>query len=190
MQNRITAFSLKEMTTIALFAALIAVTAPISIPLSGSVPISLATLSVMLTGVLIGPYKGTLAVLIYLILGALGVPVFAGYSSGLANLFGMTGGYLFGYLPYAYLCGVFADMITSEMSLRQQAFRLFAGMVAGTIVCYALGTVWFCLFTRTTFAYALSVCVLPFLAGDTIKMILVFLITQRLRPFLQKRNIS
>ena len=82
----------KTMAMIALTAAIISVLAPISLPIVGEVPISLATLGVMLGGVLLGSRNGAIAAALYLVLGAIGIPVFAGYTSGAAILFGVTGG--------------------------------------------------------------------------------------------------
>lgn len=94
----------KKMVYCALMAAVLCVISPLSIPV-GAVPISLATLGVMLAGALLGAQLGTLSVLIYLVLGWVGLPVFAGYSSGFTCLFGPTGGYMIGYLFLAFLTG-------------------------------------------------------------------------------------
>ena len=115
----------------------------------------------------------------YIILGILGLPVFAGWTSGAAVVFGMTGGYIIGYLPLAFCTGCFRERHTS-------AGALVTGMVTGTITLYTVGTVWFILYTKTDLTAALTACVLPFLPGDILKMILTELVTPRIRPVAQK----
>ena len=169
----------KQLTAAALMAALISVLAPLSIPLAGQVPVSLATLAVMLSGALIGSKAGTLSALIYLLLGFIGIPVFAGWTSGAGILFGMTGGYLFGYLPLAFVTGLFYEKKESPLSL-------FLGMLAGTVILYVLGTLWFMKYTGMALVASLSACVSPFLPGDLLKMILVVILAPRIHPAAMK----
>ena len=171
--------SVRQSAAVALMAAVICVLSPLSIPLASQVPISLATLAVMLAGALTGSKAGTLAVLIYIILGMIGLPVFAGWTSGAAIVFGMTGGYIIGYLPLAFCTGYFHERHTTSGAL-------VLGMVIGTITLYTFGTVWFILYTKTDLTASLAACVLPFLPGDILKMILTALITPRIRPAAQK----
>ena len=169
----------QKMTRIALMTAVICVLAPLSIPLSSLVPISLATFAVMLAGVILGAGDGTACTALYLVLGAIGVPVFAGYSSGIGALVGVTGGYLIGYLPLAFCNGWFA---------KKQGYQLkgmISGMVIGTIVLYIIGTIWFIVVTKMTLMGALGACVLPFLPGDALKIAAVCLIAPRLRTALK-----
>ena len=131
----------QKMTRIALMTAVICVLAPLSIPLSSLVPISLATFAVMLAGVILGAGDGTACTALYLVLGAIGVPVFAGYSSGIGALVSVTGGYLIGYLPLAFCSG---------WLVKKQSYQLkgmISGMVIGTIVLYIIGTIWFIVVT-------------------------------------------
>lgn len=164
--------STRQLTRIAVGAALIVVLAPISIPMPGEVPVSLATLAVMLFASLTDRREGTMAVLIYLLLGAVGIPVFAGYQAGFQVLFGPTGGYLIGYLPLAYLTGAFAET--------RKVGKNVAGMILGTLACYGLGTIWFMQVTKTGFLSALTICVLPFLPGDALKISLTTFCANRL----------
>ncbi len=159
-----------------LFTALIAVFSQIQIPLgAGLVPISLATFGVMLSGLLLGWKYGALSVAAYILLGAAGVPVFAGFKAGAAALAGPTGGYIVGYLFYAGLAGL-------PVSRYQESFwgRCFF-MLLGTACCYLLGTFWFAHVTGRTAAESLSLCVLPFLPGDAAKIILASFLAPRLR---------
>ena len=159
----------------ALFAALIVVFAQVQIPLPGLVPISLATFAVMMAGLLLGWKYGLLAVAVYVLLGAVGVPVFAGCKGGLGALTGPTGGYIIGYLPYAALAGL-------QNKKLQDSFWGRCGLLAlGTLACYALGTAWFMHATGRTLAESMGLCVLPFLPGDAVKIALASFLAPRLR---------
>lgn len=168
----------RDLTQTALFAALLCVTAPWSVPI-GPIPLSLATFAVYLAAAVLGWKRGTLAVLVYLLLGAAGLPVFTGFAGGLHKLAGPTGGYLAGYLPCALLTGIF-----SERS-RGAPFSA-VGMVLGTAVLYALGTAWFCVQSGSGVGHALAVCVLPFLPGDGAKIAAAAALAAFLRPVLDR----
>ncbi len=163
----------------ALFAAVIAVLAQVQIPLPGLVPISLATFGVMLSGLLLGWRCGTLAVAVYVLLGAVGIPVFAGFKGGLSALMGPTGGYIVGYLPYALLAGL------EILNLRDKLWGRCVLLVIGTAVCYALGTAWFVHVTGRTLAESMALCVVAFLPGDAVKIILAAVLTPRLKKALK-----
>ncbi len=156
----------KKMAFIALMTAVISVLAPVSMPLAGEVPISLATFAIMLAGVLLGSKNGAAAASLYLILGAIGVPVFAGYTSGAGILFGVTGGYLFGYIPLAFFSGFFCERAKESSRIPAAV----GGMLLGTFVLYFLGTVWFINVTQMDLNGAMLACVIPFLPGDLIKI--------------------
>lgn len=161
----------KKMVYCALMAAVLCVISPLSIPV-GAVPISLATLGVMLAGALLGAQLGTLSVLIYLVLGWVGLPVFAGYSSGFTCLFGPTGGYMIGYLFLAFLTGFLYTKKTLPY--------LVGSILVGELVLYLLGTIWFMFVAQTSLVSALMICVLPFIPGDIAKIVLVCLLLPQL----------
>lgn len=161
----------KKMVYCALMAAVLCVISPLSIPV-GAVPISLATLGVMLAGALLGAQLGTLSVLIYLVLGWVGLPVFAGYSSGFTCLFGPTGGYMIGYLFLAFLTGFLYKKKTLSY--------LVGSILVGELVLYLLGTIWFMFVAQTSLVSALTICVLPFIPGDIAKIVLVCLLLPQL----------
>lgn len=161
----------KKMVYCALMAAVLCVISPLSIPV-GAVPISLATLGVMLAGALLGAQLGTLSVLIYLVLGWVGLPVFAGYSSGFTCLFGPTGGYMIGYLFLAFLTGFLYKKKTLP--------HLVGSILVGELVLYLLGTIWFMFVAQTSLVSALTICVLPFIPGDIAKIVLVCLLLPQL----------
>ena len=169
--------NIRQMTRCALMTAVIAVLSPLSVPLSTQVPISLATFAVMLGGAVLGAKEGVICTAVYLLLGAIGIPVFAGYTSGIGILVGMTGGYLIGYLPLAYLTGFAAEKNRGTGSL-------VIGMLGGTAVLYVIGTAWFMAVTKMPLAASLAACVLPFLPGDALKIAVVAVIAPRLRAAL------
>lgn len=162
---------LRAMTLTAMFAAILCIVCPISIPITGLVPITFSLLAIYLAGGLLGSGCGTLAVLIYLALGAAGLPVFSKFSGGVAALIGPTGGYLIGYIPCVAITGI---------SRRHP--RLFPLLsAAGLAVCYLFGTIWLSISTGNPFGAALKVAVLPFLPFDAIKIVMASLLFYPLR---------
>lgn len=169
---------LRDLIACALFTALICVISPYGLTV-GLIPITLATFAVYLSAAVLGWKWGTAAVLVYLALGAAGMPVFSNFGAGFAKIAGPTGGYLIGYLPCALIAGLFADKYG-------KLWAYGAGMLAGTAVLYLLGTAWYSLVSAVPFGKALAVCVLPFLPGDGIKMALASLAAVKLRPLCKK----
>ena len=151
---------MNNMVFIALFAAIICIMAPFSIS-AGAIPISLGTFAIYLAGGFLGSKKGAAAVCVYIMLGAIGLPVFTGFSGGFAKLLGVTGGYIIGYIPLVILTGIFAERNKKLMPV---------GMVLGTLACYIFGTAWFMISTGSALGPALMSCVVPFLIGDAIKI--------------------
>ncbi len=171
---------IRDICLIALFAALIAVCSWISVP--ASVPYTLQTFAVFLACGVLGGRRGFFAVLVYLGLGALGVPVFAGFRGGLAALLGTTGGYLIGFAFTALVMWGITAAFGRKWAV------LLGAMAAGLLVCYAFGTAWFmAMYTRTNGPAALSSvlgwCVLPYVIPDLVKMGLALLLSLRLRRF-------
>ena len=164
-----------EITMTALMAAVTCILAPLSIPI-GPVPISFTNLAIYLSLYLLGWKKGTISYLIYLLLGLVGLPVFSGFTGGPAKLAGPTGGYIIGFIAMAIIAGLVIDHF-------HQPWLQLIGMIVGTIICYVLGTAWFCFEAKSTVSGALSICVLPFIPGDLIKMIIAILIG----PAIKKR---
>ena len=174
----------------ALMTAVMCVLSPISIPI-GPVPISLATLVVLLSVYILGTKWSIVSVVVYLILGMIGLPVFSGFSGGFAKLAGPTGGYLIGYIFLALISGVIMTFAEKKFSEKKKIIPLtFVGMLIGTLVLYAFGTVWFILLMDTTFAYALTVCVLPFLPFDIVKIIIAIILGRTIRSRLAKASIG
>lgn len=155
--------SVKDMAFVAMFAALIAVCSMISIPI-GEVPVTLQTFGVCLAAAMLGRRRGILSVLIYILLGAVGVPVFAGFKGGFGVLAGPTGGYIAGFLLTALIIGTAAD------KWGRKALPLTLSMVLGVLLCYAVGTAWFMIVTKMHLGESLLLCVVPFLIPDGVKI--------------------
>lgn len=168
----------KNLTLVALFAALMAVLSQISFSL-GPIPFSLGIMGAFFCGLMLTPRDAVLAVLVYLLLGAAGLPVFAGFSGGLATLSGMTGGYLIGYLLIA-LCLSLVRAAVNPASVSGKGI-LFAGGLAGIALCYGFGTAWFMRLSGNTLAASLSMCVFPFLVPDLLKLAAAILLSAVLR---------
>ena len=176
-----TAFT-QKLTLAALLCALLCVCSQIQIPLP-PIPVSLSLLAVHITGALLGASWSAAAVSCYVLLGAVGVPVFAGFGGGLSVLFGPTGGFLFGYIASAAVTGAL---------VRRSGFtkkNLMLSMVAGTLACYLPGTLWFMFLSHTTLAAALAACALPFLPGDLLKILFAALLTLRLQKPLRSMGL-
>ncbi len=164
-----------------LFAALTAVCSFISIPLPFSpVPINLATLSVFLAGGLLGFKYGTVSQLVYIALGAAGIPVFHNFTGGLGVLMGPTGGYIVGYAAAAFLTGLILHLFYEKKS----GAALVLSMTAGLAACYIFGTVWFMVSTGAGLLPSLTACVFPFLLGDALKIAAGYILIGKLKPIL------
>ena len=154
-------------------AALTAICSQIQIPLP-MIPINLALFAVHLSGALLGWKYGALSMVVYALLGVIGVPVFAGFGSGPAVLFGKTGGYAIGYILAALLTALLTK------ALGRKFWSLCVAMVVGCAACYVLGTIWFMILTGADLVSALGWCVLPYLPGDAVKIVLAAVLTMQL----------
>lgn len=192
-----------------LFAALTAILSQIALPLPFTpVPINLATLSVLLSGGLLGARWGFFSQVVYILIGACGLPVFAGFSGGFHAIAGPTGGYIVGYAVSAFLtgfllygyrdCPVFSatgaqvsatatrPSSRSASPVSMTLLRLILAMLAATLACYLLGTVWFMYQTHTGLFASLIACVFPFLPGDALKIVVAIVLVRTLCPVLRR----
>lgn len=169
----------KNMALCGLFAAVLAVCAWLSIPM-GDMVITLQTFGIFLTLGLLGGKWGSASVLVYLLLGAVGVPVFSGFRGGLGALLGTTGGYIFGFM----LTALVYWLITS---IKDTPITRLVAMVVGLLLCYGCGSWWY--MTRylstgsVTLGAVLLKCVVPFLLPDALKLALAWFLTGRLKRF-------
>lgn len=166
--EKIKGSNLKLLVFSAMFAALTAAVAPFKIPLGFTpVPITLQTLVVLMSGAMLGPYYGALAMVLYVVVGALGLPVFAGGGSGVGALLGPTGGYLISYFIAAFVIGKVV-----WMRKQPKYVDYIVAMVAGTMIIYTLGAGWGMIVTELGLAAIIAGWVLPFIIGDTIKLLI------------------
>ena len=168
----------KDLTRMALCVALMAVCAWITIP--SAVPFTLQTFAVFMTLGLLGGRNGTLSILAYLLLGAVGVPVFSGFKGGLGALAGSTGGYLVGFLGTGLIYWLLTDCAGEKLWVKA------VGMVLGLLATYALGTAWFQTVSvragkEVTTAMVLGWCVWPFIVPDLIKLAMGLFVSDRLK---------
>ena len=161
----------------AIFAAIIAVATFIQVPLPFTpVPITLTFLAVYLAGGLLGPKYGTISVVVYILIGAIGIPVFSGFRGGIGVLAGATGGYIVGYIAMVLIIGLILGSNRNPSTA-----RLIIATVSGSIACYIFGTAWFMILMKVGLLEALSMCVFPFLLGDLLKLITAVLLIKVLR---------
>lgn len=164
----------KQLVLIALFSAIICVSSLISIPI-GAVPISLQSLAIMIAGLCLKPKEAASSVLVYILIGAVGIPVFAGAKSGVGVLVGPTGGYIVGFLVGAFVISKFVE---KKFSLQNAALGLFLG---GLVVVYLIGVCWLCYQTNMPIEKAIKVGMLIFIPGDLFKMVIAYAISSRIR---------
>lgn len=166
-----------DLALIGIFAALITLCSWISIPMT--IPITLQTFAVFMAAGLLGTKRAALTVLLYIMMAAAGLPVLSGFRGGIGALMGPTGGYVIGFVFTALITGSTVGRLG-----RRPAIMLIS-MTAGALVCYAFGTLWFvCVYAAGSgnmgFVSALSLCVLPYLIPDAVKMILAVIVIGRL----------
>ena len=166
-----------DMVYIGIFTVLIAICSWISIP--AAVPFTLQTFGVFMAVEVLGGKRGTMAVLVYILMGAVGIPVFAGFQGGIGVIFNTTGGYIVG-----FLCSALIMWAAESLFGKKPLVRLLS-MAAGLIACYVLGTIWFMVvYGRTTGAVGLMTvlgwCVIPFIIPDLVKIGLAYFISRKI----------
>lgn len=167
-----------DMAYIGVFTALIAICSWISIPTA--IPFSLQTFAVFLTVSVLGGKRGTLAVVVYVLLGAIGVPVFAEFTGGIGIILRNTGGYIIGFIFSALIMWLMESLFGRKLWVQG------ISMVLGLIACYAVGTAWFMfVYMRDTGAVGLSTvlgwCVIPFIIPDAVKIALALTLSKVLK---------
>jgi len=154
------------------FAAFIAIMAQVSIPMPLGVPLTLQTFAVAMAGILLGANQGFWAALAYILLGAAGAPVFAGFRGGVPCLLGPTGGFLLSFPLLAWLSG---------LGTKKSRFFMACGIAAGVFVNYACGLLLFAVVTKDGFERAFLACAAPFLPLEAVKMVLAWVLGVRIR---------
>jgi biotin transport system substrate-specific component len=167
---------------IAIGAALIAICSWISIPTA--VPFTLQTFAVFFVLLALGGERGTVATLVYVLLGAVGVPVFAGFTGGIGILFGNTGGYIIGFLLTGFIYMLFTKLFKKSFIMK------IAALILGLAVCYAFGTAWFMhVYMKSSgeigLLTVLGWCVFPFIIPDLLKLALAVVVSKRIEPVIK-----
>lgn len=172
-----------DIAFIGIFVALMAVCSWISLPLT--VPVTLQTMAVCITAGLLGTKRGVLAVFVYILLALIGVPVLAEFSSGAGVVFGVTGGYIIGFVFTALIVGIMLKI------LGRKVWVYAVSMLIGIAVCYAFGTAWFMLVYNNgnaesvSLSAALGMCVVPFIIPDIVKIAAATLLCKRLERYVK-----
>ena len=174
----------KTMALIGVMAAVTCILGPLSLAIPVSpVPISLTNLAVYFAIYVLGMKRGTISYCIYLLLGLAGLPVFAAFTAGAGKLFGPTGGYLIGFIFMALICGFFIEKWEKKLYMH------FIGMVLGTAVTYAFGTIWLCAQMHLTFVQGLYAGVIPYLPGDAAKIVIAIIVGSAVKKAVVKARV-
>lgn len=177
--------STRDMVLSAVFAAIIAVFAVITVPI-GEIPVTLGLFGVGVAAAVLGPKRGAISVLVYVLVGLVGLPVFSGFKGGFSVLTGATGGYLSSYIFTALIIG-FAAKASAKLDKVPRIAVCFLGCIVGYAVCYFFGTLQFMAISDNGLAAALGMCVIPFIPFDIAKAVAVSLVapavSDRLKSF-------
>ena len=171
-----------KIITAALFAAFIAVTSPLSISTPFGVPLTLQTFSVALCGYTLGCCWSAASVATYIIIGAVGLPVFSGFQGGVNVLFGLTGGFIIGFIGLSALCGL-------GMRFKNVTARILMGF-AGIAVCHAAGTVQFAAVYKIGVVAAFMSASAPYLLKDAVSIVLAYFLSIYILKILKKHKFN
>ncbi|MGX7024286.1 biotin transporter BioY [Vagococcus hydrophili] len=172
-------FKTAQISRIGLFTALTIVMSQISIPMPYGVPMTMQTFIIPLIALLLGKKEGTLVAIIYIILGMVGLPVFAGFTGGLGIVLGPTGGFILSF-PIMAFCAGMASQKTSKVSI-------ILWLATGFVLNFAIGMVYFSMMTSNSLEVAFTACVLPFIPTSIIKIGLIIVLEKKLRSLVLKR---
>lgn len=172
----------KRMTTIALCTAVVIVLSQLSIPMPYGVPMTLQTFAIPLVGVILGKRDGLIVGALYLLLGLIGLPVFAGMSGGAISFVGPTGGFLISFPLMAYLAGWGSD--------KNKTSYLYAGLILGAVANYAIGMFFFSFVTSSGLTTAFMACVAPFIPTSILKIVSVAFIGKKLKEIVVSKRFA
>ncbi len=182
--NQTSRSKVQKLALVGLMSAVICLLGPLSLQIPFSpVPISMGFLAIYFVVSVLGLKLGTLSVIIYILLGLAGLPVFTGFMGGPGKLFGPTGGYIIGYIFMAPICGFFVDRWGKKLPL------CFLGMVLGSAVCYFFGSIWLSYQSSYPLLQAFAVGVLPYIIPDLIKLVVAMAVGTQLRNRLLKAGL-
>ena len=166
---------IKSIAFVAVFSAMLCVVSQIAIPMPSAVPITLQILMVALSGYFLGITKSLLSVLLYVSIGALGLPVFSSFNGGISALVGPSGGFIWGFFAVALLCAIFANT----------KFAIPAGIIS-VFVCHSLGVIQYMLVSRVSLWASLLSVSLPYIIKDIILIVLAYFIAIKIKKILNK----
>ena len=172
--------STRDLCMIGLWTAVIAVMSQFSIPMPMGVPMTMQTFAISLAAIVLGARKSTLATGIYVLLGAIGIPVFANFSGGLSYVVGPTGGFILSFPIMAFIIG-----LGSEYGIKNKGVFIGA-LVMGTVINYIVGVLMFCIITKSPIQTGIMACVLPFIPTAIIKAVLASVLGLQMRRRLVK----
>ena len=167
---------IKNMTYIALFVAIISVVSQISIPTPTSVPITLQIFVVAFAGFFLGIKRGIIGILLYISLGMVGAPVFAGFRGGFSTLLGPSGGFIWGFIVVVLFCSL----------LPERKISITLGILS-VLICHAFGTVQYMLVAKTTFLVSFLAVSLPFIIKDIVLIPFAYLLSQKMKKIVKKK---
>ena len=159
----------RDLATVGICAAVLCAVSPVSIPI-GSVSLSLTTLVILVSAGVLGTWRSTAAVFVYLLLGCVGLPVFSGFTGGFGRLLGPTGGFLAGYLLFSIIAGIGKGRVIP--------------MILATLLLYLCGTVWYTVYAEVPVLTAVGVCVIPYILPDGLKIAAAYVATGRIKKII------
>ncbi len=165
----------KDISYIAIMAVIITICSWISIPFT--IPFTMQTFAIFSSLLILGGKNGTISILLYLLLGILGLPVFSGFSCGVSHLLGATGGFLFGFIVMGIIYMIFEKFMT--INTKTQILILCLGL----ITCYTIGILWFSIYSGNSYSIKslMLLLILPYIIPDLIKMFLAFLVSNKVK---------
>ena len=161
---------IRDITFVSLCVAILAVMSQLSIPV-GAVPITLQVLAVSLIGYFLGAKRGVLTVVIYILLGTVGAPIFSGFQGGIGVILGYTGGFIFGFIPLVLLCGI---------NMQKTWLKILFG-IFGLTLCHLIGTFQYMLLSKLSFISALVAVSLPYIIKDVILTVIGCFVSSTLK---------
>lgn len=174
---------IQNLTLIALMAAILCIVGPVMIPI-GMVPMSITNMAIYLSIILLDKKKATIGVVVYLMMGFIGLPIYSGFTGGAGKLLGPTGGYLIGYLVLSWISGKLLEILDKANGMKQNSKQIMA-LGIGTIGLYFVGTIWLMIQSKLTLFTALSVGVFPFVVFDMIKIVVAVYLGNEVKKRLQ-----
>ncbi|MDD8048328.1 MAG: biotin transporter BioY [Thomasclavelia sp.] len=163
-----------RMCRCAVFTGILCILAQITVYLPSIVPITMQTFAVYLIALCLSPLDATISTMLYIVLGAIGLPVFSGFNGGLSSLIGPAGGFIF---SFPIMALVISLMVKYKDDIKTNVISL----IVGTGVTYFIGSIWFMFITKSSIVVTLTACVLPFIIGDSLKIFISIIIAKRLK---------